>query len=259
MLRPPIFLRPNPLKTDSQALVEQLAQAGFEPQLAAGGESILVEQTAALPGSPLLLAGLFQPQDPTAMRPVRRMGLQPGQAVLDLCAGLGTKTTQMVEAMGDAGRILATDIDAGRLAGQADVVQRLGYRSVHIVPTYEVQDRVRELDRLDWILIDAPCSNSGVLARRPEIRYRLNMQGLVKIAEVQLSLLDQAAGLAGPHTRILYSTCSIDPEENEQVCVRFLEAHPHGTLADSHLTLPDAGVKAADWHDGGYWAVLARK
>ncbi|HOA73221.1 MAG TPA: transcription antitermination factor NusB [Phycisphaerae bacterium] len=259
MLRPPIFLRPNRLRTDAATMVEQLAEAGFQPQLAAGGEAILVQQTAALPGSPLLRAGLFQPQDPTATRPVRRMELQPGQTVLDLCAGLGTKTTQMVEAMGDDGRILATDIDAARLDGLAEVVQRLGYRSVDVVPMHELEDRVRALGRLDWILVDAPCSNSGVLARRPEIRYRLSMRGLIKIAEVQLGLLDQAARLAGPQTRIMYSTCSIDPEENQQVCVRFLEAHPDWMLADSYLTLPDAGDTAIDWHDGGYWAVLARK
>lgn len=259
MLRPPIFLRPNPLRITTESLVGQLAEAGFEPQIAAGGQAILIGQTSALPESPLLRAGLFQPQDSTAMLPVRRMGLQAGRAVLDLCAGLGTKTTQMVEAMGDAGTVIATDVDESRLAGLTDVIQRLEYKSVQIVPMSEVGSRVAALERLDWILIDAPCSNSGVLARRPEIRYRLNMQGLLKITGTQLALLDQAASLAGPQTRILYSTCSIDPEENEQVCVRFLQDHSQWALVDARLTLPNAGNSDIEWHDGGYWAVLERK
>lgn len=259
MLRPPIFLRPNSLRITTESLVGQLAEAGFEPQLAAGGQAVLIEQTAALPESPLLRAGLFQPQDPTAMLPVRRMDLQAEQAVLDLCAGLGTKSTQMAEAMENEGSIVATDIDESRLAGLTGVIERLGYKSVQIAPMNEVENRVAALDRLDWVLIDAPCSNSGVLARRPEIRYRLNMQGLLRIADAQLALLDQAARLARPQTRIMYSTCSIDPEENQQVCVRFLQDHPQWALVDSRLTLPNAGNSDIEWHDGGYWAVLERR
>jgi 16S rRNA (cytosine967-C5)-methyltransferase len=257
-MRPPIFLRPNPLKTDMPTLINLLIEAGFEPQSSASGDSILVEHTALLTGSPLLTAGLVQPQDPTSMLPVRNMGLKPGQTVLDLCAGLGTKTTQMVELMKDDGIILATDVDDGRLTGQAETVQRLGYKCAQIVPKAEVEARAASLGQLNWILVDAPCSNSGVLARRPEIRYRINMQSLIKLGMVQLSLLEQAANLARPNTRIMYSTCSIDPEENEQVAVRFLQAHGDWQLIDSLLTLPDAGKTPADWHDGGYWAVFKR-
>lgn len=258
ILRPPVFIRPNPLKTDAATLLNLLAEAGLGPQPTPDGQSILIEHTALLNDSPLLAAGLFQPQDPTATLPVRRMNLRPGQTVFDLCAGLGTKTTQMVEAMRDEGRILATDLDEGRLAGQAEVLRRQGYASVEIVPIGEIETRAASAAPPDWILVDAPCTNSGVLARRPEVRYRITIQSLLKLSQVQSGLLEQVARMAGPQTRIMYSTCSIDPEENEQVCARFLQAHADWQLVDSALTLPDAGDTPVEWHDGGYWAVLAR-
>lgn len=258
MLRPPVFVRPNPLKTDTATLMSLLDEAGFVPQLTADGQSILIEHASLLNDSPLLAAGLFQPQDPTAMQPVRNMKLRPGQTVLDLCAGLGTKTTQMVEAMQDEGRILATDLDEGRLASQAEVLRRQGYSSVEILPIGEIEARAASAAAPDWILVDAPCTNSGVLARRPEVRYRITIQSLLKLSQVQSGLLEQVARMAGPQTRIMYSTCSIDPEENEQVCARFLQAHADWQLVDSALTLPDAGDTPVEWHDGGYWAVLAR-
>jgi len=259
MLRPPIFLRPNPLKDRSEELLELLAKEGLEPQPAVDGESILVENTSRLGRSALLREGWFQPQDPTAQLPVRNMELRPGQGVLDLCAGLGTKTTQIVEALGDDGVVLATDVDERRLTAQAEVVQRLGYRSVQVFAMSNLDRRVAALDRLDWVLIDAPCSNSGVFARRPEIRYRLSMRELANLADTQLALLERAGCLAGRRTRLMYSTCSIDPEENEQVCARFLQAHAEWTLGGNRLTLPDAGASSSGWHDGGYWAILTRR
>src|SRR5690606_25727067 len=83
---------------------------------------------------------------------------------------------------------------------------------------------------VDWILVDVPCSNTGVLGRRPEARYRLNVPALLSLAELQLSILESAAALAGRTTRLVYSTCSIDPEENGQVLTRFLAAHPEWRL-----------------------------
>ncbi len=259
MLRPPIVLRPNRLKADVASLVAKLADVGFEPAMTADGESIVLGHAAHIGQSPLLQEGLFQPQDPTAQLPVRRMHLQQNACVLDLCAGVGTKTTQMAEALAGSGRAIATDVDDAKLATLRESKDRLGYTNIDIVPLAEVADRVRALPRLDWVLIDAPCSNTGVLARRPEVRYRLTARALSELGDTQLSLLERAAELAGADTKLMYSTCSIDPEENEQVCTRFLQARPEWQLVENRLTLPNPGPTAAYWHDGGYWAILARR
>ena len=192
------------------------------------------------------------------MLPVRRMELRPGQTVLDLCAGLGTKTTQMAEIMGNSGKIIATDVDDAKLETLSASSENEG-TTIETVAMRDMPARIAQLDRLDWILIDAPCSNTGVLARRPEIRYRLAARSLGQLADTQLSLLEQAADLARAETRLMYSTCSIDPEENEQVCARFVQARPDWQYADGHLTLPHPGPDIRHWHDGGYWAVLARR
>ncbi|MBI4582300.1 MAG: hypothetical protein HY718_21580 [Planctomycetes bacterium] len=257
MLRPPIILRPHRGRTDLASLMKRLTVDGHEPQLTADGESIVLGRSAGLVHSSLLAEGLAQPQDPTARLPVRQMALQPGQVVLDLCAGLGTKATQMAEIMGGAGLVVATDADDAKVAALRDHAERLGHHVIEPVPLKALADRVQQLDRLNWILIDAPCSNTGVLARRPEIRYRLTARSLGQLAEMQLRLLGQAAALARPQTRLMYSTCSIDPEENEQVCTRFVETHPDWRYVDGRLTLPNPGPTIRDWHDGGYWAILA--
>lgn len=258
MLRPPVIVRFSP-RADRHALLEQLTVERLEPQPAANCGMIVLSNTEHLTRSPALAEGLVQPQDPTATLPVEAMRLQPGQVVLDLCAGLGTKTTQAAAIVGETGRVLATDADATKLSPLTDAARRQGLENVDAVRIDEIAERTALADRLDWILIDAPCSNTGVLARRPEIRYRLTPRALGKLADTQLSLVQQAVALAHAHTRILYSTCSIDPEENEQVVSRFLQARPDWQLADNVLTLPDAGTTPTEWHDGGYWAALRRR
>jgi 16S rRNA (cytosine967-C5)-methyltransferase len=258
MLRPPVFVRPNPLRITPDALLARMAGDGLDPQAAASAGAIVVGNTAGLGRSPLLAEGLCQPQDPTAMLPVRRMALHQGQVAIDLCGGLGTKTTQMIEELADTGMVLATDIDAGRAGELRQTIARLGYASARVVDYDALPAEISRLDRLDWILIDAPCSNAGVLARRPEVRYRLSMPALTRLSETQLSLLGKAADAARAETRLMYSTCSIDPEENEAVCTRFLQDRPAWKLIDHGLTLPDPGSSACEWRDGGYWAILGR-
>jgi 16S rRNA (cytosine967-C5)-methyltransferase len=121
-----------------------------------------------------------------------------------------------------------------------------------------VETEARRLPRLDWIVIDAPCSNTGVLARRPEARYRIRHRSLRGLSGIQTELLETAASLARTRTRLLYSTCSLEPEENEQVVQAFCRSHPAWALMDSRLTFPQAGAEWWDWRDGGYWAVLGQ-
>jgi 16S rRNA (cytosine967-C5)-methyltransferase len=259
MRRPTTILRPNRLRIDAAGLVAKLQSEGFAA-VPAATDAIAVEgNTAGLMRSEAFKAGLFQPQDLTAMRPVQHMTLTHGQRVVDLCCGVGTKTTQMGELMNNEGLILASDKETGRLDLLQTNCQRLGVTIARPVPAADLHTAVGDLNRLDWILVDAPCSNTGVLARRPEARYRVDARTLAGLAAIQLQLLDLAARIARPETRLLYSTCSLEPEENEKVAAAFVRARRDWTMAQSELTLPSADGPPSSWHDGGYWSSWVRK
>ncbi len=256
--RPTTALRPNPLRTNATDLAARMLEDGVKTQLHAEEGVVTVDPGVPLARTKAFAEGLFQAQDRTAMAVVRAMDPQPGQVVLDLCAGPGTKTTQLAELMRDTGLILASDKDAQRLVQVSENSGRLGLTCVRTAMPTEIEQAVRNMDRLDWILVDAPCSNTGVLARRPEARYRVGRRGLEELSRLQLDLLSRAHRLAGPQTRIMYSTCSLELEEDEHVVERFLARHDAWKLIDSRRTFPDPGLQPGSWHDGGYWAHLAR-
>ncbi|HSW47383.1 MAG TPA: transcription antitermination factor NusB [Phycisphaerae bacterium] len=258
LCRPPMVLRPNPLRTDLDRLVAALADDGIEviPDPAAG--VLVAAHAAGLTRTAAFKAGLFQVQDRTAMGVVRAMSPRPDQIIIDLCAGPGTKTTQIAEMMRDTGRVLASDKDDERLAMVRDNAGRLGLTSIRTVPPREREAVFSGLDRLDWVLVDTPCSNTGVLSRRPEARYRASDRSLASLTNLQNALLGEAARFARPGTRLAYSTCSIEPEENEETIARFCQAHPEWQLVNSARTMPKAGPEPADWSDGGFWAILQR-
>lgn len=258
MTRPATMLRPNRLRCEAPKLAKLLSDEGFTAEVAPAGHLVITGSVAGLMRTKAFAQGLFQPQDPTAMKPVEQMKLQPGQVVIDLCAGVGTKTGQMAERMGNKGMILASDIQPTRLEALMRNCSRLGLDIVQPVAVDQLAPVSADLKRLDWILIDAPCSNTGVLARRPEARYRADRRSVEALTAVQLGLLRQAAGLARAETLLLYSTCSLEPEENEQLAAAFAKAHPDWRLEASELTLPSADGPATAWRDGGYWSIWRR-
>ena len=259
VLRAPMFCRPNSLRTTPSKLVKQLKSEDIEAEALSTEEAIVVSSPGAVMRTSAFETGLFQPQDVTAMGVVKHMNLQPGQGVLDLCAGLGTKTTQIVERMKNEGTVIACDKEESKLAALRANCDRLGHTIVRTMTLSELLSQIDSLPVIHWILIDVPCSNSGVLARRPEARYRMEERSLKALAATQGELMALADRLAGDSTRLMYSTCSIEPEENEQVSACFAESHPQWRLADSRLTLPQVGATPADWRDGGYWASWVRK
>ncbi len=259
MVKPPVFLRPNPLRTDVDGLITRLRQEGIDASATGDGVAVAVTQAAGLTRSALIRDGWCQPQDRTAMEVVRRMDPRPGQIVVDLCAAPGTKTTQIAECLRGEGSILASDKDNAKVAALGDHCARLGYDNVNVVPAAGLEQAVRGLPRPpDWILIDAPCGNTGVLARRPEARYRADARALASLTMIQKELLDFAVSLAAKTTRIAYSTCSIEPEENAGQAARFAREHHGWRLVGSEATLPDPGTSAGMWRDGGYWSIWAR-
>jgi 16S rRNA (cytosine967-C5)-methyltransferase len=199
-------------------------------------------------------AGIAQVQDPTAALVAPACDVQAGQEVLDRCAGRGTKTLQLREAAGDGGSVYAIDASDARCADLREMVRARQLANITVLHGPTVADRGADLPAtFDRILIDAPCSNSGVLARRPEARYTQTPKMLQSLAKLQYTAPRAAVG-----GLLIYSTCSIWPEENGRQVERLMSAYPDFELRHQQTTWPHSGERAGEYRDGGYFAVLRR-
>jgi 16S rRNA (cytosine967-C5)-methyltransferase len=205
-------------------------------------------------------AGKVSPQDPTSAKPIRRVAelvaqnaLPAPTRILDLCGGLGTKTIQLAHAF-PAARITATDLDSEKLHRLHARVQKLKLTNIETLPLTQIESQ----NPFDMILLDVPCSNTGVCAKRVQSRWRWPVLDHAALATMQLKLLQQAAALLTPAGVILYSTCSIDPAENRNRVQEVLSQNPAFSLFTEESRLPSLESTSAAPHDGGYFAVLRR-
>jgi len=254
--RPSIYLRANTLKTSVEGLAERLENSAVKLQICPADSMIRLKKPAKITSLPGFSEGLFVVQDRTAAEPVRMLSGRPGWNILELCAAPGTKTTQLAEITGDEAAIIATDIDAVRLEKVRENISRLGIKSVNVIDHNRLKRAVREFGPFDCVGLDVPCSNTGVLSRRPEVRLRITPEAIEKLAKTQMKLLDFAADNVKKGGKICYSTCSIQKQENGEVVEDFLNRHPGFTVEAERLTLPS--VQEFD-HDGGYFAIIKSK
>ena len=174
---------------------------------------------------------------------------RPGETVLDLCAAPGTKTTHLAELMQNRGRIIAADLREEKLARIRENAHRLGLTIIEPVLVSPAGDDIPPAP-FDAVLVDAPCSNTGVLGKRPEARWRISPDDIRELAKLQRRLLRTAAERLKPDGRLVYSTCSIEPEENEGSIADLLTHRSDVLLEEQRLFLP--GQPA----DGGFAALL---
>jgi 16S rRNA (cytosine967-C5)-methyltransferase len=176
--------------------------------------------------------GWFELQDAGSQVAALLVGAQAEMQILDLCAGGGGKTLAMAAAMQNRGQIFAHDRDRQRLKPIHERLQRAGARNVQVIPA-DAPDRLAGLaGRFDRVLVDAPCSGSGAWRRKPDAKWRLSDRQLDLRMGEQRALLDQAADLVKPGGRLVYVTCSLLPEENDDQVAAFLERRPDFTRCD---------------------------
>lgn len=254
--RPPVVLRPNPLRTTGAKLLAALTAEGIPAELDTASDSVFTSSAGGITHWKAFLDGLCQVQDVTAQQAIIAAQPRPDQTILDLAAGAGTKSTQAAELMKNRGLVLAHDIATARLDRIAGNAARLGIQIIQVVSPDQF-DAVLAEQKPDVILVDVPCSNTGVFARRPEAKYRHNPQSLTSLKKQQVSLLRRAMDLAvDSGARIVYSTCSVEPEENEQVIQEVLTGQSEWILASAHLFKPTFTGPLTSWRDGGYVAVI---
>jgi 16S rRNA (cytosine967-C5)-methyltransferase len=242
--RPPVTIRANSLRISREDLAARLRDEELaETDPTALAPEGLTVRRGGVGRWAAFASGWCSIQDEASMLIARLLDPQPGELVADTCAAPGTKTTHLAQLMGNRGRIVALDPNAARLRLLAQAAARLGVTIVeaHTGGVATVSGRWK--NRCDRVLVDAPCSNLGVLRRNPDVKWKREEADLGRLAEKQQGILTAAAGLAKPGGRLVYATCSLEPEENDIVVRAFLDAHADWRVdapADFPVA-PDAG------------------
>ena len=250
---PKTFARLNTLHTDATKLVEAWRTENVDYDFVTRdwtGENLMFELKAHPPLTTLesFRQGWFYIQDPSTLLAVRELDPRPGETILDLCAAPGGKATFLAQLMHNEGRIIAHDNVPDRLKLVSENCQRLGVTCVEPCPTLDTQPPT-----FDRILVDAPCSNTGVLRRRVDLRWRVQLEEIARLRATQLSLLQKAAACLKPGGTLVYSTCSLEPEENAEVVKEFLGTQPSFKREFEHQLLP-----FVDGVDGAFVARLTK-
>ena len=251
----PIFVRACSLKTDAATLLARLAEDEITATRVEGAPQALRldEGRWRFRHTDAWREGTFLVQDLTAQRVAPLVAPEPGERILDLCAAPGGKATHLAELSGDQAQIVACDLKPNRLRKIEQNTERLGITSIE---TRRHDARYASLDfaseePFDAILLDAPCSNTGVLRRRSEARWRYDLSSQRRIHSTQAELLRAALPLVRPGGRLVYSLCSIEVDEGHEQVVKLCEEHPNLILEHEELWLPTPGGG-----DGGYAARL---
>jgi 16S rRNA (cytosine967-C5)-methyltransferase len=253
---PPLDLRVNPLRTDQATLLHRLKAAGLRAEALPGlpnGITLLDRpgDPRALPG---YAEGLWSVQDRQAQRIVPLLDPQPGEILLDACAAPGGKASHCAERMGDQGEVWAIDRSAQRLQRLRANGERLGLRALHPLAadaTTLLLQRPEWRQRFDRILLDAPCSGLGTLARHADARWRQSPATVAELVALQHALLDGLAPLLAPGGRLVYATCTVHPDENQLAVAAALKRHGRWRLEQDLQWWPQAAGG-----DGFYAAVL---
>lgn len=250
--RPPLMLRANAELMARDALLEILREKGFP---AVAGEHPLAlrlpSRADGLFDTDEFKNGAFVLQDETQMKVADVVAPRPKEKILDLCAAPGGKTTHLAQIANDKADIVAIDRSEDRVRRIRENVERLKLKSVRTLALDATLTPIPGAP-FDAVLVDAPCSNSGVLARRPEARWRIDSMSLMKHQQQQIRLLMAGILAAKPGGRIVYSTCSVETEENEAVVKNLVEVQNMVTLVNQESIAPAPG------REGGFYALMTR-
>jgi 16S rRNA (cytosine967-C5)-methyltransferase len=270
---PDINIRTNTLRISRDALMESLVRDGINARpLTRSPQGIVLE---GFRGRVDTLAafrdGLFQVQDQAAQIAAHLLSVKPGDTVLDICAGLGGKSSHLVELMGGKGQVIGLDNNKGRLARLVENARRLGMDNILPLEA-DASSPLSSLfqNRFNRVLLDAPCSGLGVISRHPDIKWNRRAEDIEALAAMQKTFLNSAASVVEKRGELLYVVCTISREENEEVVRDFLQSNRDMSLADLKEHAPGWCLDLIDdrgfyrtWphkhHMDGFFAALFRK
>lgn len=239
----PLTVQVNPLKTTAEALCGELTEAGVTVRAHAWVPGCLeLSGTGDLTALPAFREGRLLVQDPAASLVAQAAGIAPGQRVLDVCAAPGGKSFSAAFAMGGQGSVTACDLHENKLVRIRQGAERLGIRCITTAAADGRNFRPEWEGAFDTVLVDAPCSGLGIIRKKPDVRYK-KADDLFALPVIQSAILENAARYVKPGGVLLYSTCTILPEENQQITDAFLAEHPDFAREIMPLPLPVGKVE----------------
>jgi 16S rRNA (cytosine967-C5)-methyltransferase len=263
---PDLALRVNRLKGDFDSFLSLLDKYQLQYQRSKYIDYfVCVQHMAEIGSSEIFQQGFFAVQDESAGIPVLLLDPKSGEQIIDLCAAPGGKTTFIGELMKNQGEIIAIDRYETRLNLVKSACQRLGITNVKLIAD---DGATIEIPPVDKVLVDAPCSGLGVLSKKPDAKWRRDVDDIPRLARLQRALLENAAKLVKPGGVIVYSTCTIEPEENSDLIKDFLSHNPEFNIESAnqyvHQDLVDSqGFVQTFQHkhgmDGSFSARLRKK
>ncbi len=259
----PLDLRINPLKTTRDEILKILEESRFKAGPCPFSPwGIRIAGRPSLAGLPMLKNGLVEIQDEGSQLVALAVDAKPGEQVVDFCAGAGGKALALAAMMKNKGRIVACDVMAGRLERSRARFRRAGVHTIEVRALKSERDPwiKKHKGAFDRVLVDAPCSGTGTWRRNPDARWRELGPGLENLLKMQAGILESASRLVKKGGRLVYATCSLLPEENENQIETYLASHPEFKLVPCglekalYLSLSPAGHGT----DGFFAAVLEK-
>ena len=249
----PTYLRANRLKTDVEGLLDDLVSEGVTASLVPEApDAVMLDAKLKVIRLGSFRKGLFEVQDASSQLIAPFLAPEPGQLVIDACAGAGGKALHLAALMENQGKIIAMDVEAFKL----DELKRRAKRNgVKIIHTYPIEGRktIKQFhDKADRLLLDVPCTGLGVLRRNPDTKWKLDEESIWDLQQTQASILNQYSKMVKTGGLMVYATCSLMPAEDEDQVQKFLGEHKNWEFVKDLHTWPSEG-----W-DGFYMALLRR-
>lgn len=251
---PDTVIRLNALKTDKESLTKRLSERGFTVTDGNLAANALHVKGSGLLESKLYKAGLFSVQDESSIIAVDLLDPQPEELIVDVCAAPGGKSLYIAEKMENKGRVLAGDIYKRKLNLLEQDAKRLGLTIIETGTWDATRVDSSKEDKADRVLVDAPCSGLGVISRKPEIKYKKYGEDMVLLPRKQLAILSASSKYVKKGGTLVYCTCTIVPEENQDVVAEFLKKNPEFEKEESMQLLPNINNT-----DGFYICKMRRK
>ncbi len=251
--RPNTYLRCNTLKGSAAELQQKLELERTQTTLE-GDDALLVDSGANIFKTKAFQDGWFEMQDVGSQRIAPLLDVRPGLRVVDACSGSGGKSLHLAALMNNKGYVLAMDIHDHKLQTLKKRAKRAG---IHMIETRVIKNSktVKRLkDKFDRVLLDVPCTGSGVFKRNPDAKWNLSEQGLLELTQLQSEILQRYSQMCKVGGKLVYATCSILPEENHAQVEAFLANNANFKLAEEMKLLPGVNTEG----DGFYAAVLER-
>lgn len=228
--RPPLTIRANTLKIMQEDLITRLENDGISAVSSIVENALNLDKCGSIEKLSAFDDGLFHVQDAASQLCAKALEAKPGDSVLDICSAPGGKAFTAAQYMENQGRILACDIHSHRLALIKEGANRLGVNIIDVLRN-DASVFNPDMPHFERVLCDVPCSGLGIIRRKPEIRYK-SPDEIAALPELQLTILSNAARYLKKGGRLVYSTCSLNPAENERVCERFLNDNKDFILKD---------------------------